>query len=99
MKFFAVILMTTLVCFIHASKVDESCSSHKECGQMDLGCFDGKCQWIQNYLSNKDVSGSYHAKNLGDPCTTYQHCSRVPTDADNEIICYSMACISRKKRE
>lgn len=62
MKYFAVVLITTLVCSIHAKKIDEPCSSHKECGQMDLGCFESKCQWIQNYFSNKEVRDSYYAK-------------------------------------
>nr|BAN81734.1 hypothetical protein [Cotesia glomerata] len=99
MKFFAVLLMATLMCFIHASKLYEHCSSHKECGQMDIGCFESKCQAIQDYLSNKEVRDSYYAKELKDPCITEEHCSRVPTDADDEITCHNMGCVSQKKRE
>ncbi|KAH0549084.1 hypothetical protein KQX54_005924 [Cotesia glomerata] len=83
MKFFAVLLMTTHVCFIYASKVDELC--HKECGQMDLGCF----ETIPTTPKNWKIPALR--------MNTVAYC--VPTDADNEIICYSMACISRKKRE
>ncbi|KAH0547038.1 uncharacterized protein LOC123269750 [Cotesia glomerata] len=93
MKFFAVLLMATLMCFIHASKLNELCSSHKECGQKGLGCFKSKCQWTQNYLSNKEDSDSYYAKELLDPCTTNEHCSRVSIDAkDATVTCFNMAC-------
>ncbi|XP_074110617.1 uncharacterized protein LOC141534894 [Cotesia typhae] len=97
MKIFVVLLMTTLVCFIQASQFDESCSEHKDCQRKDLGCFEDKCQWIQNYLNKEEVRDSYYATKLGDPCITIKQCSHVPTDADKYATCYSLECIAVQK--
>ncbi|XP_074111225.1 uncharacterized protein LOC141535266 [Cotesia typhae] len=101
MKFFAVVLIIILVCFIHASKLNKACGSHKECGQRNLGCFEGSCRWVENYLLDKKNRDTYFAESLselGDPCVLYKQCSRIPKpDADRKIICYETAYFSRKK--
>ncbi|XP_057340535.1 uncharacterized protein LOC130677706 [Microplitis mediator] len=69
--------------------VGNSCTNDADCRRNDAACLEGTCQWVQNWMANKERHGSYVAKALGDVCIGNKHCREL-----SGAVCVQFRCVT-----